>query len=172
MTENNGRTYRIEFYNKTTDGEEKKQATAPTPSNDGTIETPKSEGGTGIKGVDKYFKPLAVYGYAKSVADRVITSNQGMIALTTGYEEYQARVNFSYSVGKSALSIVESIAMGALLGGGVGAVIGGAVSATSYALNLAIRQNEINIAKRQEDTSLFLSRIRMGAGGNRRGASE
>ena len=39
-------------------------------------------------------------------------------------------------------------------------------------VNLAIRQNEINVARQQENATLFLNQIRIGANGGRMGRTE
>lgn len=39
-------------------------------------------------------------------------------------------------------------------------------------VNLAIRQNEINVARQQENATLFLNQIRIGTSGGRMGRTE
>ena len=156
--ENNN--YTITIVNDTVSGD-KPQATASNQSDDGKqkdkTNLPKQLGG------------MAMLGYAKNIADRIVQSNINTVALRTGHEELQQRQQLTKNVANRAINIGASIAVGAKTGGAWGAVIGAVLSLGSSAMNIAVRQNEINIARQQENTIIFLNQIRIGAGGGRMG---
>lgn len=147
-----------------TNSKDKPQATASNQSDDGTQkdknELPKQLGG------------MAMLGYAKNIASRVIQSNINTVALRTGHQELQQKQQFIYNTINRGLNIATSIALGAKTGGAWGAVAGAVIGVASTGIDIAIKQNEINIARGQENTSIFLNQIRIGAGGGRMGRTE
>lgn len=145
---------------------EEKKAVASNPSD--------TEGKTndGLNSISKKLAPMAMVGYAKSIAGRVISSKIGTITLRTGYEEKQQREQFLYNTASKIGNFALSVATGAKVGGGWGAVIGAVLSIGSEAVNVAIRSNEISIAREQENMSIFLNQVRMGAGGRREGRTQ
>lgn len=83
-----------------------------------------------------------------------------------GYDEngvYQENWIFFDEYGGTKTSTLQ----GAMVAGLPCALINGALSVGSELVNLAIRQNEINVARQQENTTLFLNQIRIGAYGGR-----
>ncbi len=159
MAENN--VYRIVLENKTEDSD-KSKTSASNQSNDGTTENNTSKNKLKAVGV-------ATYGYAKSVANRLTQSNINVVSLQTGYETVQRNQQLSYNMANRVISIGESIAMGAMLGNVGGALIGAVIGVSNQIIDVAIKQNEIAIAKQQEATQIFLNQIRMGAGQGRQG---
>ncbi len=157
--------YRIEIENKSP-SKERKSASAKGKAAD-TKNKPQIGGG-----VDKYVKGAALYGYAKNAVSRVIQSGIAKTNIRTGYEELQARQQFTYSIAMTGIGIIESAVVGGLTGGLPGAVVGAAVSVTSELVNVGIRRSEINAAKSQESISIMLNQIRMGSGGRREGRTE
>lgn len=160
--------YKITIINKTdkTDDNapQKQQAVAPNQSNDNKQPDWK-------KTLKTARKHMAVR-YALSVADRVVTSNINMVALKTGHEAYQQRLQYTYGLAKKGLSMAEAITMGTLVGGGTGAILSAVASIGSEMVNYAIRVNEVAVAREQENTTQFLNQIRIGAGGGRQGRTE
>lgn len=68
---------------------------------------------------------VAIYKTAKGFAQQLITHQVSTIELRTGASEYQQKMQFMYNIGNSALGILESIALGAAVGGGApGALVG------------------------------------------------
>lgn len=155
-------SYTITLINDT--GSTKMKATASNQSNDGTQDTggnlPKQLGG------------MAMLGYARNIANRVWQSNINTVALRTGHQELQQRQQVVYNVANRAINIGLSIGVGAKTGGVWGAIAGAVISIASAGIDIAIRQNEINIARGQENTAIFLNQIRIGAGGGRMGRTE
>jgi hypothetical protein len=153
-------SYTITIINDTGSGEMK--ATASNQSNDGKTEDK----------LPKQLTGMAMLGYAKNIANRVIQSNINTVALRTGHEELQQKQQFIYNTINRGLNIATSIAIGAKTGGAWGAVAGAVIGVASTGIDIAIKQNEINIARGQENTSIFLNQIRIGAGGGRMGRTE
>ena len=129
---------------------------------------PKSSGGgSSFKSVAK--KMVAAYGIAKSFADTTITHRINTVSLRTGNEELQQRYQFAYDIGKRALGIVESIAMGAMFGGAAGALIGAATSVAMTGVQIAQRAEEINLSRTAENISIDMANIRAGSMNDRQG---
>jgi hypothetical protein len=115
-------------------------------------------------------KGISAYHYAKSAADIAISSQINTIELRTGRSQLQARMQTSYDIGKRIWNIGESIAIGAMLGGGVpGAVIGAVGSIASQGISLALEQYNLDLQKTVDDIGLKQMQIRAGTGGNRVG---
>jgi hypothetical protein len=160
--------YKITIINKTdkTDDNapQEQQAVAPNQSSDNTSTKPKGLSGKKVG--------MVAMAYALSVADRVVTSNINMVALKTGHEAYQQRLQYTYGLAKKGLSMASAIGIGAMTGGLPGAMLGAVASIGSEMVNYAIRVNEVAVAREQENTTQFLNQIRIGAGGGRQGRTE
>lgn len=111
---------------------------------------------------------VAVYGYAKKLATQVVSHRVNTVELRTGQAELQQKISFKYDVAKQAFGFFESIAIGGGLAGISGAVIGGVLSLGSMLVNLANRQDTININRDIENVSISQNNIRAGAGQSRR----
>ena len=88
----------------------------------------------------------------------------GTVALRTGNHEMQARMQTAYDIGSQAFGMVESIAIGAMTGGGWGAVAGAVMSLMHTVVTMTQKLETYNIQKEQESTSIALMNVR--AGGN------
>ena len=88
----------------------------------------------------------------------------GTVALRTGNHEMQARMQTAYDIGSQAFGMVESIAIGAMTGGGWGAIAGALMSLMHTAVTMTQKFETYNIQKDQESTSIALMNVR--AGGN------
>ena len=158
------RQYSIILKNDTAD--DKRQTTAPTAKGP----DPDKERKKAIK------KGAAVVGTAYStlstVASYVKSATIDVVSLRTGYEEKQQKLEFAYTVGKTLADMAVSIGMGFAIGNVPGAIVGAASSIGSTVANLAMHQNQINISRQNENTSIFLNQLRMGAGSNREGRTQ
>ena len=141
------------------------KAWASNQDSSGNAESPTSK-------LPKQLTGLAIYGYAKSILSRVAQSSINTVTLRTGHEELQQRINFTYNIANRGLDMVTSAITGASVGGPAGAIVGVALNLVSSGVDLAIRANEMNISKQQENTTIFLNQIRIGAGGGRIGRTE
>lgn len=153
--------------------------------------SPKSEDGvTGsggdIKGLsqagkDAAKKDKAVAALGKYVASQTISvfldnvkgSISSNIGLVTGKSELQEKVNFGFEIAQQGVNTVKNAAAGASvfaaagLSSGWGAVIGVALSAISYGINLAFKQQQLNIQEGIENRQINQTLSRNGAGYNK-----
>ena len=155
--------YVIVLRNETPQEDEKRKAVADNKDNIGKGEK------TGLQSLEKYGKPMAMIGYAKSLAERFGGSYVNTVTLRTGYEEKQQREQMYLSLASRGANILMSIGAGAMIGNVPGAIAGAVIGIANEGINMAIRQNEINMARQQESTAIFLNQIRMGAGNRREG---
>lgn len=99
-----------------------------------------------------------------------ITSNIGLV---TGKAELQERINFGFEVAQQGVNTYKNAAAGATvfsaagLSGGVGAVVGVALTAISYGINLAFKQQQLNISENLENRQISQTLSRNGAGYNK-----
>ena len=157
--------YVITFINETGSGtEEKNKAVASNQSNDGTTNNKEKR--------IKQLGGVAMYGYAKRITNKAIGSYINTVSLRTGHEELQQELQLIHNVANRGLSIVESVVMGAKVGGGWGALAGAVIGLGMQGVDIAMRSNEINISRQQENMSLFLNQIRIGSSGGRTGRTE
>lgn len=152
-------TYYVVFENNSANVEENNSPVATTPANAGTT------GDKALNAVKKY----ASLSYAVHIADKVVSNRIGTIELRTGRTEMQQRMEFAYGATKRVVGMGATIATGAMVGGGVGAVVGAIIGVTESLFDIGLRQNEIDIKRRNEDVSIYLNRIRAGAGQDRTG---
>lgn len=110
---------------------------------------------------------IAVYGYAKKLATQVISHRVNTVELRTGQAELQQKISFKYDVAKQAFGFFESVAIGGGLAGIPGAIAGGMLSLGSMLVNIANRQDSININRDIENVSISQNNIRAGAGRSR-----
>jgi ABC-type histidine transport system ATPase subunit len=155
--------YVIVLRNETPQEDEKKKAVADNKDNIGKSKK------TGLESLEKYAKPMAMIGYAKNLAERFGGAYVNTVTLRTGYEEKQQREQMYLNLASRGANILMSIGAGAMVGNVPGAIAGAVMSIASEGINMAIRQNEINMARQQESTAIFLNQVRMGAGNRREG---
>lgn len=113
---------------------ETKQAPEKVPG----VNAPVPGGQTGAQAVGR----VVSYGTAKSFVKQILQHRVNTVELRTGSAELQQRISFAYQMGGQAVSVIESLALGAMAGGVPGAVIGAAISlgqtALSYVQNAQI----------------------------------
>lgn len=132
------------------------QATDTTAQQGGTpaISTGRVAAAKGIFFANSYIMPFV---------DKMVTQKISTVALRTGAQELEDRMSFAYQVGKQAFGFVESVAVGALIGGGVpGALIGGAMHVALTMVEYSTRKQEIDLKHRVEDISLHFMNTRAG----------
>lgn len=96
--------------------------------------------------------------------DNIVTHQISTVSLRTGSDELQERLSFAYSVGKQVAGVLESVAMGAMVGQGVGAIIGAVFGIVNVGLNYAQKADTLRLQKANEDVSLQFQAIRRGGG--------
>lgn len=144
------------------------RTTAPGPS--GNELSPKKKKSPQISKeeayVQKTMKKVASVGFAMQAADMMVTHQINTIEARTGNSRLQQQCNFAYSTAKSLIGATVS---GAMMGGVPGALIGLSSAIIMQGVQVAMAQQQINIARSVEDVSLSMARIRAGASGNRTG---
>lgn len=154
-------TYSIIIKNGTGGGSSSAPADPASPKQ----KTAKEEGSK----AKKIISAGAMYGIAKQTAARVITHQINTVALRTGKNELQQRLQFQYNVASQAFSIAENVAVGYMVGNIPGAVVSAAVSIGSKVMDYAIKSNELRMARQLEDVQIGLADIRAGSLGDRMG---
>lgn len=153
--------------------------------------SPKSEDGvtgTGadVKGLSQLAKETAKQNKATQAAAKYVASQtvsvflgnvksaiSSNIGLKTGKTELQERVNFGMEIAQQGVNTYKNATAGATvfaaagMSGGVGAVIGVALSAISYGINLAFKQQQLNIQESLENRQINQTLGRNGAGYNK-----
>jgi hypothetical protein len=126
-------------------------------------------GGFLSKGQAKDFgKALTAYHFAKSFTDQIFTHEVSMVELRTGSGELQQRANFNLEVGQKIIGGIESIAVGAAVGGLPGALLGMTTSAAHWAISYNQKVETLNTQRTLENQSIQMNYIRAGASGSRR----
>ena len=111
---------------------------------------------------------VAIYKTAKGFAQQLITHQVSTIELRTGASEYQQKMQFMYNIGNSALGILESIALGAAVGGGApGALVGALVGIAGQAISYAQAQNVIDLNRTLESMTITQNNVRAGTANRR-----
>lgn len=154
-------TYYVVFENNTDGATSEK----PVAANKKTQTQDEKNARALTKGVMGY----ASLSYAESVVDRVVTHQINTVELRTGHAELQQRMQFQYGVAKQGFDIVKNMVMAGSVFGVAGVAIGAVAGIADWGIGIAIRQSEINMRREVENTSLFYSRIRAGAGQDRTG---
>lgn len=112
---------------------------------------------------------VAGYHYAKRAVMTVVDYNISTVALRTGQERLQEKLEFNKRVASFGISLVEGAVMGAVAGGGVGALVGVAVTTAFKVAELGIEQSKFNMQRTVDDIGLAQANIRAGAGSDRIG---
>ncbi len=152
--------YTITIKNATGDG--------GSPGVAASVSAPKNSNSTAKEELSP-IKPMAALGIAKQVATTVISHNVNTVALRTGQEELQQRMQFRWEMTQKGASLLGSVAVGAMTGGLAGAVVGAGVSVMMTALDYAQRSNEINLNRTAENISIDMANTRAGAMDDRQG---
>jgi hypothetical protein len=135
------------------------------------LPTPADETTSAREKVGTYF---AVKRVVSPFVSTVVNYRIGTIALSSGANEQQARVQSAYSLGQQAIGMVENIAIGGAVGGLPGAVAGVVMGVASTVTNVVTNQMKIDKAQDIENISIGLMNARAGGSvatinGSRRG---
>lgn len=120
-------------------------------------------------GIRRNGQVLMAYNYAKRAADQYIQHQVSTVALRTGQAERQQMIELNYQIGQRILSVVESVAMGAMLGGGAGAIVGAAASIGFTGMGILYKRDTINLQRQVENVSISMGNIRAGTFSGRGG---
>ena len=108
-------------------------------------------------------KGIISYAMAKPFVKQILQYQVSTVELRTGSAELQEKISFAYQVGSQTVSVIESIAIGAMVGNLPGAVIGAGLSIGSTLLGYAQRANTIRLQAELE--SVQISKLNVRAGG-------
>ena len=122
----------------------------------GSGTTPTDTGGGGVSDTRKAIgKGLISYrSYVKPFVNQLVSQQINTVSLRTGAQELQDRLSFGYQMIQSGVNMVESIAIGAMMGGAAGAVVGAVMSVTTTAISYANKQQTIRYEQNLENISL------------------
>ena len=79
---------------------------------------------------------MATYGIAKRIAFTAADAEENRVQLRTGSTQLQEKANWYSSIAKRGFTLIESIATGAMLGGGAGAIVGAGVNIAMQAIDI------------------------------------
>lgn len=149
--------YEIVIRNQRVGGRKK----SPISGEGGTAKTPgKKQEET--PGASNGVSGLVSYGMAKSFAKQILQFRVDTVELRTGSAELQQKISFAYQIGNQALSIVESLAVGAMVGGLPGAVVGAMAGVTHTLIGYAQNAQRIRWQGELENISNTLMNVRAG----------
>jgi hypothetical protein len=110
---------------------------------------------------------LVAWNKVKPFVNQVVSHEINMVRVETGASEYTQKLQFAQQVAGSVLGTVESVLMGIAVGGVGGALVGLVTDVTAKTFDLAMRQDELNRSKIQEQRYLNLNVVRTGTMGSR-----
>lgn len=149
-----------------TDGESTQKKKKTPIAGDNTESKQTSENDSAKKDLAGYF---AYKKYVSPFLSQGLQHRISTVELRTGNAERQARMQSAYSIGSQALGLVESIVIGAKLGGGAGAVIGAVMSVSTTVMSYVYKADTINLQRGLENQTIAMLNVRSGAvNGNRR----
>lgn len=130
----------------------------------GSGTTPTDTGGGGVSDTRKAIgKGLISYrSYVKPFVNQLVSQQINTVSLRTGAQELQDRLSFGYQMIQSGVNMVESIAIGAMMGGAAGAVVGAVMSVTTTAISYAHKQSVLDMNRSLEDITISGRNIRAG----------
>lgn len=147
------RNYSIVFKNETS--EQKKNPVAGN-ATEPTEESSPSSGKSLVKGL------VAFKSFVQPFVEQVATSYTSTVALRTGADELQEKMQFAKSVISQGVGIAESIIVGAAYGNAPGAVLGALIGITNTGVSYMFKAWELKWQRQVEDVSLGAMLVRAG----------
>lgn len=165
----------INIYLKDGGGESQDTATGTGQDVEGISQVANTQaGGSNSNAVD--LSPLRKY-VASQTIDVFLNNTQGFISsnigLITGRTELQQKVNFGMQAVSQGVNTYKNAQAGAIMftgmgmSGALGAVIGAVLSLANAGINLAFKQQQLNIQGNLENIQIQQVQTRAGAGFNR-----
>lgn len=161
------------------DGGGGKQKTAVSPSTSGK-KTQTDEGEAtawdALNSVRKLMK-TAPAAFAIQVARKGISNEISRVALRTGHQYYQEKLQYQYGLVSRGVDLLGSIAGGAVtgiattgnpIGGAAGAVVGAVISVANMAVDYYSTEATINLQRQVDAIGKHEANIRSGALGDRK----
>ena len=141
-------------------------AGASTPSSTATAKASATKGATTTSPAG-IMKAMTAYHTLKAFAVQEINYQVSTVELRTGSKDLQEKANFTNQIIQKGISILETTAVGAVMGGLPGALAGLALSTAHTAIGYAQRQSTLNLQESLENRSIEMMRIRAGSLGSR-----
>lgn len=165
MAENN--EYHIYVHFDGTDG--KKSAVA----GNGTGSTGKSSANGSSDLMDKVtnkISKMVSFAAVKSTADKLINYEISQVALETGAEQYEQRLDYVYNIASQTVGAGASLIGGAVMGGPAGfilAAIGVVTNGVQKLVGIAQKQRQLDTQQSLENISIGMQTVRAGVTGRR-----
>lgn len=116
-------------------------------------------------------KKIVSFATAAATADKVATMLINTVSMRTGANEYEQRLDATYSAAKSIFGAGAALASGMYYGQLPLVALGMVMSGINKAANIAQRATQLNVAHSLEDISINMWNIRAGTSG-RRGSNQ
>ena len=133
----------------------------------GSGEEGQSKGFLSKEGAKSFMKGVMAYKKVKGFAVQVANHEVSLVQLRTGSNELQQRADFINDVVQKGVGALESVAIGAAVGGLPGAIVGLVSSGVSYAIQVQQRKERLNLESDIEKESIQRNLIRAGASNSR-----
>ena len=98
----------------------------------------------------------------KPFVKQILQHQVNTVELRTGAAELQEKISFAYQVGGQAISIIESVAIGAMIGNLPGALLGAGLSIGGTMLGYAQAADTIRLQGRLESIGNSMLNVRAG----------
>ena len=129
--------------------------------------TPKGDDASGFK-IDGKKAGMLGYVAVRRIGNRVGTTLINRVGITTGNTTLQERLAYDFSILNRTINIGTAVITGAVTGNPL-AIAAGIGMAVSWAVDIAVAKDQLNIQRTVENISISQANIRAGAGGDRAG---
>lgn len=130
-------------------------------------ETESSGGLLSKKSAKVFAQGMVAYRQVKALGVQAINHEVSLVQLRTGSNELQQRADFINDVVQKGVGALESVAVGALVGGVGGALAGLAMSGVTYAIQIQQKRERLDLEREVENESIRRNLIRAGASNSR-----
>lgn len=112
-------------------------------------------------------KHIVSFATMAATADRIVSTAISEVSMRTGANEYEQRLDATYSAGKSIIGAGAALAIGAATGTLPVVALGMVMSSINKALSISQKATQLNMAHSLEDISINMQNIRAGTSGRR-----
>lgn len=105
---------------------------------------------------------IITYGMVKPFVKQILQHQVNTVELRTGAAELQEKISFAYQIGGQAISIIESVAIGAMIGNLPGALLGAGLSIGGTMLGYAQAADTIRLQGQLESIGNSMLNVRAG----------
>ena len=119
------------------------------------------------KNAGKAVVGMVSYATAASFADQLITNELSVVELSTGAREYEQRLQYGYSIGKTAVNAAVSLGVGIATGTWPVVLAGLAIAGVGKAISLGQEYRKLEMRENIEDIGIGFAQTRAGVSGRR-----